>query len=136
MKIFICSSKHNYDKVLPIKEKLEMSGHIITLPNSFDAPMREEEMKKLSKQEHAKWKGEMLRLQVKKIQDVDALVIANYEKRGQPNYIGGATFLEIYKAWELGKKIFLINPIPQNILEDELRRFEPIILNGDLELVK
>jgi len=136
MKIFICCSKHIYDRVPPIKEYLEKAGHRITLPNSFDAPMKEEEMKKLSRKEHASWKGEMLRLQEKKIREVDALVIVNFEKHGQENYIGGATFLEMFKAWELGKKIFLMNPIPKNIFEDEIMGFEPVILNGNLELVK
>jgi len=136
MKIFICCSKHLYDKIQPIRAKLEEAGHVITLPDSFDDPMKEEEMKKLSKEEHVRWKGEMLRLQEKKIKDVDALVIVNFEKHGQLNYIGGATFLEMFKAWELGKKIFLMNTIPQNILEDEIKGFEPIILNGNLEMVK
>ncbi len=136
MKIFICCSKHNYDKVEDIKQKLEKAGHIITLPNSFDEPMKEEGMKKLGAKEHADWKSEMLREQEAKIKDNDALVILNYEKKGQANYIGGATFLEMFKAWELNKPIFLINPIPNNILEDEINGFSPIILNGDLSLIK
>ncbi len=136
MKIFICCSKHIYDKIPPIRVRLEEAGHLITLPNSFDEPMKEEKMKTLSAKEHAKWKGEMLRLQEQKIRNVDALVIVNFEKYGQQNYIGGATFLEMFKAWELRKKIFLMNPIPQNILEDEIKGFEPVILNGDLELIK
>jgi hypothetical protein len=136
MRIFICCSKHIYEKIPPIREKLEKAGHVITLPNSFDAPMKEEEMKKLSREEHAEWKGKMLRLQIEKIQNNDALLILNLEKHGQQNYIGGATFLEMFKAWETGKKIFLMNPIPQNSLEDEIKAFKPIILNGDLEMIK
>ena len=44
--------------------------------------------------------------------------------------------MEIIKAWELGKKIFLYNPIPENIFKDELTAMQPIILNGDLTRIK
>lgn len=40
------------------------------------------------------------------------------KKNGQPNYIGGATFLEMYKAWEMDKKIYLFNPIPESLLKE------------------
>jgi hypothetical protein len=136
MKIFICSSKHFYGKVMPIKETLEKQGHVITLPNSFDTPMKEEEMKAKSQQEHITWKSSMLRLQGTKVAANDAIVVLNFEKKGIPNYIGGATFLETFKAFELGKKIFFYNPLPEGIFNDELRAINPIILNGDLALVK
>ncbi|MFA6094625.1 MAG: hypothetical protein WC757_01935 [Candidatus Paceibacterota bacterium] len=135
MKIFICSSKHIYDRVLPIKEALEKMGHVITLPNSHAAPLKEEEMKQRGPEEHRKWKADMLRLQGEKVAANDAIVVVNMEKYGQQNYIGGATFLEIFKAFELGKKIFLYNPIPEGIFKDELLGIGPVVLNGDLSLV-
>ncbi len=136
MKIFICCSKYLYHKIPEIKEKLEKAGHEIILPNSFEEPLKEEEMKKISKEEHIKWKSNMLKLQEEKVKKSDALLILNFEKNNQPNYIGGATFLEIFKAWSLNKKTFLFNPIPDNILKDELTAMNPIILNGDLSLIK
>ncbi len=63
MKIFICCSKHLYDRVLPIKEELESKGHVITVPNSFDEPFKEEDMKKVGAKEHVEWKSAMIRLQ-------------------------------------------------------------------------
>ncbi len=136
MKIFICSSKHLYHKVPEIKAVLEKSGHKITLPNSYEQPLMEEEMKKIGKEEHASWKSSMMLEQGKKVKENDAILVLNYEKNDQQNYIGGATFLEIFKAFELGKKIFLINPIPENIFKDELLGMRPVILNGDLSKVK
>lgn len=135
MNIFVCCSKYFYGKVPPIKEALEKKGHKITLPNSYEAPMKEEEIKKIGKAEHAKWKGNMIRLQDAKIRSNDAIVVLNFEKNGQPNYIGGATFLEMFKAWELGKKIYLYNPIPENLLKDEISAFNPILINGDLNKI-
>jgi len=135
MKIFICCSKHFYNKIPEIKDKLEKMGHIITLPNSYDRPFNEEEMKKLGKEEHSKWKGEKLKLQIDKVKQNDALLVLNFEKNGIQNYIGGATFLEMFKAWELEKKIFLFNQIPEGMLKDEIIGFNPIIIEGDLSKI-
>lgn len=135
MKIFICSSKHNYDKVEKIKIELEKKGHKITLPNSYDEPLMEEKMKLKGKKEHDDWKGEMFRLQNKKVADNDAVLVLNFKKGDQDNYIGGSVLLEMFKAWELGKKIFLYNPVPNNMLKDEIEGFTPIIINGNLDLI-
>ena len=34
------------------------------------------------------------------------------------------------------KKIYLYNPIPQGILYDEISGFSPIVINGNIELIK
>lgn len=136
MRIFICGSKYVYHLIHPVKDELEKEGHIITLPNSYDDPFVEERLKKENKDKHVQFKSSMLKEQEKKIIENDAVLIMNYEKNGQKNYIGGATFLEIFKAFELGKKIFLMNPVPKNIFEDELRGMCPIILNEDLSKIK
>jgi hypothetical protein len=52
------------------------------------------------------------------------------------NYIGGATFLEMYDAFRLGKKIYLYNDVPEGILKDEIVGFDPIVIDGDLEKVQ
>lgn len=136
MKIFICGSKHLYHLIPPIKEELESLGHETTLPNSYEDPFVEERLKEKSKEEHAEFKTRMFKEQERKISENDAVLIMNYEKHNQPNYIGGATFLEIFKAFELGKKIFLMNQIPDNIFKDELEGMSPIILNQDLNKIE
>lgn len=136
MKIFIACSKHFYGKILKIKEQLEKLGHQINLPNSYEEPFKEEKMKKLGKAEHQKWKSEMLKKDKENILPNDAILVLNFEKNGQKNYIGGATFLEIYKAWELNKKIYLYNPIPENLLKDELEGFSVTVINQNLKKIK
>lgn len=136
MKIFICCSKAFYPKVTSIKKELESVGHAVMLPNSFTNPGREAEMHKIGAKEHSKWKAGMLRRQETKIKANDAIVVLNFEKNGQPGYIGGATFLEMFKAFETGKKIFLYNPIPDGILKDEILAFEPVLIRQDVSLVK
>ncbi len=135
MKIFICCSKHIYNKIPKIKALLESQGHIITLPNSFDAPMKEEEVKKEGDELHAEWKSNMIRRQEQKVRENDAILVLNMEKKKIPNYIGGATFLEMFQAWRLEKKIFLYNPIPEGMLKDEICAFRPKIINQDLRQI-
>ncbi|MCC6520517.1 hypothetical protein IT403_00835 [Candidatus Nomurabacteria bacterium] len=136
MKIFICASKHLYHHIPEIKTSLEEQGHVITLPNSYDNPAREQEKKNISPEEHKKWKQEMIRLQKEKVADNDAILVLNMNKNGQENYIGGATFLEIYMAFELGKKVFLFNPIPETSMKDELLAMVTLVINGDLSLAQ
>lgn len=136
MKIFICCSKYFYNQIPEIKERLESEGHKITLPNSFDEPFKEEETKKIGKEEHLKFKQKMMRLHEPKIKRNDAILVLNFKKNNIPNYIGGATFMEIIKAWELKKKIFFYNPLPKCSFTDELIGINPKIINGYLELIK
>ncbi|MBR9706554.1 hypothetical protein GOV14_05950 [Candidatus Pacearchaeota archaeon] len=136
LKIFIACSKHLYSKVQEIKQKLEKLGHEVMLPNSFEEPLKEEEMKQIGQKEHSKWKQKMMKLHEPKINQNDAILVLNLEKHGQANYIGGATFMEITKAWELSKKIFLYNQIPNNIFKDEIKGINPIIINGDLTKIQ
>jgi len=77
----------------------------------------------------------MFKKQSDKVKANDAILVLNFEKEEKSNYIGGATFLEIFKAWELGKKIFLYNPIPDCIFTDELRGMSPVVIDGDLSKV-
>jgi hypothetical protein len=136
MNLFLCTSKHLYDKVPTIKNDLEARGHVVTVPNCFDDPMKEEKMKELGPEAHREWKAGMIRLQREKILANNGILVLNFEKNGQPNYIGGATFLEIYQAFDLGRKIFLYNPLPESTFTDELRAMGPIVIHGDLDRVQ
>jgi len=135
MKIFIVCSKHFYNKIPPIQKELENYDHQITLPNSYENPFKEDKLRKMNLQECIKWKQEMMRLHEPKIKSVEGLLVLNLDKNNQPNYIGGATFMEIVKAWELEKRIFIYNPIPKNIFRDELEGINPQILNQNLSLI-
>ena len=136
MKILICCSKYFYNKIEPIKMELESAGHEIILPNSYDEPFKEEEMKDVGREEHRKWKSKMLKNQEVKVKKSDVLLVLNFEKNGQKNYIGGATFLEIFCAFKLGRKIFLYNDLPDNIFKDELLAINPMVIEGNLSKIK
>jgi len=77
----------------------------------------------------------MLKQSTDVIQKNDAVLVLNFEKHGVKNYIGGATFLEMYDAFRLGKKIFMYNNVPGGILKDEAIGFDPVIIDGDLGMI-
>lgn len=135
MKVFVCASKHCYKYLPEIIPQLEKLGHEITLPNSYDDPMQEERAKS-DPEKHTAFKDQMFRLQIKKVENSDAILVVNEKKYDSENYIGGSVLLEIYEAWKQNKKIFLYNPIPNNMLKDEIEGFNPIIINKDLAKIR
>ena len=136
MKIFLICSKKFYSRIPEIQKGLEIGHHTITLPNTYDDPTAEERYLKLAAKKHAEWKTGMFNRSRAMIEKNDAVLVLNFEKDGIKNYIGGATFIEIYDAYRMGKKIFLFNEIPNGILRDEISSFSPIVLNGDLDKIK
>lgn len=136
MKIFIICSKAFYPEIALVKERLEEKGHEIFLPNSYGHASIEEEMWAKGSQAHADFKQEMFLRSERVISQMDAVLCLNFEKSGKPNYIGGATFLELYEAFRKNKKMFLWNDIPQGMLYDEIHGFNPTILSGNLDLIR
>lgn len=134
MKIFMISSASFYDRLAPIKKILEQKGFEVIMPNTYDSPNLEQETWEKGHEEHAKLVQELFRLSEKKIKSVDAVLCVNYEKHGIPNYIGGATFIEIYEAFKNNKKIYLYHDIPKGMLYDEIAGFDPIIIHENLDL--
>ncbi|MBE5821957.1 MAG: hypothetical protein E7311_05155 [Clostridiales bacterium] len=136
MKIWIICSKVFYKDIQPIKAKLEEIGHIVELPNSYDNPSVEKESWSLGDTEHANFKKKMFKLSKERAKQMDGALVLNFEKNGKENYIGGATFLEMYEVFMNNKKIYLYNDIPEGMLYDEICGFSPIVINGNLELIK
>lgn len=136
MRIFVICSKAFYKNIPPIKEKLEEMGHTIELPNSYYELDAEKNAWALGSEEHTKFKSKMLKMSAEKMGRMDAVLTLNFDKDGKKNYIGGATFLELYEAFMQDKKIFLYNDIPEGMLFDEISGFSPVVINGDLDLVK
>ena len=136
MRILIICSKAFYKEIEPIKNKLENMGHIIELPNSYYEENAEEKAWKLGNEAHSEFKSRMMKLSRERIGKMDAVLTLNFDKNGKKNYIGGTTFLELYEAFIQGKKIYLYNDVPEGMLFDEISGFSPIVINGDLNLVK
>ena len=134
MKILIICSKKFYPEIKEIKKKLEKKGHVISLPNSYEDP--EAEARAWSMGLHSEFKKRRFNQSKYTIEQMDAVLCLNFDKGKLVNYIGGATFLELYEAFMNGKKIYLYHDIPEGMLYDEISGFDPIIINEDLELIK
>ena len=140
IKILIICSKKFYSKIEEVKKILEEKNIEVFLPNCYDDPTTEQRMWDLGKEEHQKFKAKMYKQSEDTISNMDAVLVLNLDKEKDGeiinNYIGGATFLEMYDAFRLGKKIYLYNDSPKGMLFDEIEGFGPIIINGDLNLIK
>ena len=134
MKILLICSKAFYNKLSDYKKALEKLGHDVYLPNCHDCPETEDKYR--GTLEHQVFKAKMFKQSEETIKKMDAVLVLNFDKNGQKNYIGGATFLEIYDAFKLNKKIFFVNALPDGMLKDELIGFNPTIIHGDLTMIK
>ena len=139
MKILIICSKSFYYKIDEIKSVLEKNGNEVFMPNCYDDPTTEQKMWDLGKEEHQKFKAKMYKQSEETISKMDAVLVLNFDKEQDgkidKDYIGGATFLEMYDAFRLNKKIYLYNNIPNGMLFDEIEGFGPIVINGNLDLL-
>jgi nucleoside 2-deoxyribosyltransferase len=123
-----------------IKKQLIVLGHQPLIDERTERLARWEapELEALIKSEHseAKKQHNFIKMYYDFIAESDAIIVCNFEKRWIKDYIGSNTFLELGYAHVLGKKIFLLNNIPdQPYIIDELKAMQPIILNWDLSQI-
>lgn len=136
-KIFIVCSKWSYSFVPTVVNRLKQLGYEVILPNYFNDPMIEEKIKNdMTKEEHIEFCRKSFKTSQEKVRNSDITLVINLDKFKDGvlyrNYIGGATFLEMYDSYKEEHPIFLYNPIPEGMLYDEIEGMNPIVLNGDL----
>ena len=143
MKITICSSLAFSKEIGEISKKLERAGHKMILPATSEKILAGlidiEEIEKEKNNGMASdrsIKNNAIINHYNKIKDSDAILAVNYSKNGIKNYVGGSVFMEIAFAFVLGKKIFLLNDIPEMSYSDEIKAMQPIVINNDLEKIK
>ncbi len=142
MKITICGSAHFVEKMRELKESLAEKGHDVIMPYSiikYNLKNPDEAQKLKDSEEYLNGgvKADLTRKHFDEIKGSDAILVVNQEKNGISNYIGGATFAEMLFAFYLGKKIFMLNPVPDHeklsMLRDEIEAVKPLVINGNLE---
>jgi len=137
MKITICGSMKFFQEMRVVKKKLENLGHTVLVPKDLDIenniPVEAQQHLSTDELIAAKIEYDFIRDHFKKINEADAILVLNYEKKGIPNYIGGNTFLEMGLAFWLGKKIFLLHPVPDSMeYMTEMHAMQPVVLHGDI----
>jgi phosphoribosylformylglycinamidine synthase len=142
MKITLCGSLSFAREIKKIKEKLIAKGHEALLPASIERFSIENDLDaekfKSNREFYLDIKPSYMKEHFNKIVDSDAILVVNIDKHGIKNYIGGNTFAEMMIAFHNKKKIFLLNPIPEEpkILRDEIEAVRPTVLNGNLDLIR
>lgn len=136
MKIGIISSMHHSEQMLEIGKKLEELGHTFVCSKFVNNFLGKDDDSKEEIKLEQKYNQDAIREFWYEIQNVDAVLALNLDRKGIKNYIGGNTFLELGFAHVLNKKIFLYCPIPEiHFYDTEIRAMCPVIINGDLSKI-
>jgi len=149
MKIVICGSIDFTPQIKEISDILSNQGHNIDIPftsqriingelalKDFLNEKNKNDDSVFRKSALRKIKDDIIKRYYNKINESDAILVLNLEKKGIENYIGGNTFLEMGFAHVLDKTIYLYNNIPDLSYTDEINAMQPIILGGDLFKIK
>ncbi len=134
MTITLCGSIKFFGEMEAARVALEKLGHTVLMPIKAVGVdyWAEDNTARVA----AKKKFEFISEHMDKIEKSEAILVVNQTKGDIAHYVGANTFLEIGFAHYWDKKIYFMNPLPnQKYLEDELLTINPIILNGDLSVL-
>ncbi len=137
MKIGVVGSMQHTDKMLALCDELRKLGHepFITKFAKSMAGKNDQDIEQLKL--HQKNNLDAIREFWNLMQGADAILVANYDKNDEKNYIGGNTLMEIGFAHVLNQKIFLLNPVPDNpYYKTEIQAVKPIVVSGDLTKIQ
>jgi len=143
MKIAVCGSLNFTYEIKEIADKLKELGFEVHIPFGCERILKGEfsfeEIKK--EKENGQFSNRAIKYDaIRKYWDIidwsDAILVANFDKKGIQGYIGGNSFLEMGFAHILNKKIFLLNDIPKMVYSDEIKAMQPLILNENLSRIK
>ena len=137
MKIGIIGCMHFSEKMLDVAIELEKLGHKPLLSNFIHSfPNKDDSVKEEIKL-NQKFEENAMKKDWETMKQADALLVINIKRHEIDNYIGGNTLFELAAGYFNGKKIFLLNPIPDiEYYKSEIEAIKPIILNGDLTKIK
>ena len=137
MKITLCGSVKFARELVEIYHKLEKLGHKPVMHEEMfgiaDGSAKELIQEISQNHPEAKRKYGFIKWWHNSIKNSDAILVCNFNKSGIKNYIGGNTLMEIGFAHVNDKKVFLLNPIPEEVsYKDEIKAMVDVILDGNL----
>jgi nucleoside 2-deoxyribosyltransferase len=119
------------EKMKEVEVKLQDLGFAVLLPNTAEVS----DYSTMSESEQYTHKNRMILDHLDKIRQGDAILVVNDRLKDTDGYIGANSFLEIGFAFSLGKKIFLLNDLPEQPNKVEIGGMLPIYLSGQLETI-
>jgi len=137
MKITLCGSVKFAKELVEIYHKLEKFGHQPVMHEKMfglaDGTAKELLQEISQNHPEVKRKYGFIKWWHDCIKNSDAILVCNFDKNGIKNYIGGNVLMEIGFAHVNDKKVFLLNPIPEEVpYVDEIKAMVDVVLNGDL----
>jgi hypothetical protein len=137
MRIGIVGSMQYTEKMIEARDELIKRGHDAFVTNLAEPFVGKTDEEKEAIKLHQKHNLNAIREYWNLMQGGDAILVMNLDKHGIKNYIGGNTLMEIGFAHVLDQKIFLLNPIPEiPYYKSEIEAVKPVVINGDLSLIK
>ena len=137
IKIGIVGSMQYTEKMIEARDELIKHGHQAFVTNLADPFVGKTDEEKEQIKLDQKYNLDAIREFWNLMQDGDAILVMNFDKHGIKNYIGGNTLMEIGFAHVLNQKIYLYNPIPEiPYYQSEIEAVKPVVINGDLSLIK
>ena len=137
MKIVICGSMTFSQEMINVAKKLGKMGHQVFFPPLAPEFVDGRRIKDCGGEDVSSKKDiDALNLFYKEIKKADAILVLNYKKKEIDNYIGANSLIEMAFAHILGKKIFLLNPIPKIDYDSEIVFMEPVVINRDLDRIQ
>ncbi len=135
MIITLCGSMEFADKMIGIGSILEGRGHHILYPRYTSHFAHHQSIK----EEKARLRSteDLIRSHYENIEKSDAILVLNFDKGEHKGRIGANSFLEMGFAHILGKRIYLLKPIPRfAFLQEEIRAMRITVLNDDLAKIR
>ncbi|MFA6294794.1 MAG: hypothetical protein WC666_00015 [Candidatus Paceibacterota bacterium] len=154
MKITICGSIGFYKEMEQARDELVKRGFEVKIPElALEVPPEFGGGKKVYFGQYIEQNGGIdgfpighkiwdlkegaIRDHYEKIDWCDGILVINPDKRGISGYVGGNTLIEIGVAFYLRKKIYILNSISSELTyKQEIIGMKPVIVNGDLSLVR
>lgn len=140
MKIVICGSNYFHKEMVEYKNKLSEFGHEGIIHSHYEEFVRGDKQEIwndiMDNHAQAKRKYNYIKWYYDAIVNSDAILVLNFNKNGQENYIGGNALIEMGFAHANDKKIFLMNPAPTDVsYTDEINAMFDKIIDGDLKKI-
>ena len=121
MKILVSASMRHTDKFAALQDSLEAAGHQATLPQT----------------EEGLTKRQYIDEHMSRLQDSNALLLANFDDERGDGYIGASCFFEAGWAFALGKPVYALRPIDaKSPFAEDLMAIDCTVINGDMSKIK
>lgn len=123
MKLLLISGKQFHEKLPLIR--FNIKNHTAILPTT--------DLGKVSN--YINKKNSFFKKDIEILKTVDAVLICNFKKGKQENYVGAYSLMIMSIAYFLEKKIYLLYDVPSNKYKEEILSLDVISLKGDLKKI-